>query len=542
MASSIHPLIARSTKDSSQSQQCNSPQSDSPRRNIARRRSATARFATARRSARRGFTLVEMLVTVAVTLVLILALVSVFEWIGERVAIGRAGIELAGTVRGAALRLQNDLDGLTVPVRPWPTSESGLGYFEYIERVEDDDTGRQLVPPLSLQGDRDDILAFTARSTTEPFSGQVMYYDAIANTVKSTIATSNQAEIVWWAQNDDIDGNFQFTPDEQVSLIVHRRVLMIRPELNNVATGSWVDLPQFFNPAKTTYDVSQLADRKTLANDLRKFYNGNDVSFRLTKIQAGNNVTVRIIANSLADLGRRENRWLRQPMVIMNPDSNNPAMAPWPPVFPNPIDLNPLSFTSLGWMPCFGNRLGEDVILSNALAFDVRAFDPTVPVSGKTGIALLPGDPGWLPTDVWDPMTQSYTANVISFSGYVDLFYSRKWLSMMPSQWPNGLQSTFSGAPHSRSQISLPNYNPSYDTWSYTYEHDGIDQNNDMVTDAATNGLDDDGTNGTDDVGERDTAPPYPVALRGIQVRLRIYESGTRQPRQATVTADFVPE
>jgi hypothetical protein len=45
-----------------------------------------------------------------------------------------------------------------------------------------------------------------------------------------------------------------------------------------------------------------------------------------------------------------------------------------------------------------------------------------------------------------------------------------------------------------------------------------------------------------DDAGERETVPPYPYALRGVQVRIRVYEPQTRQVRQATVESDFIPE
>jgi hypothetical protein len=92
-----------------------------------------------------------------------------------------------------------------------------------------------------------------------------------------------------------------------------------------------------------------------------------------------------------------------------------------------------------------------------------------------------------------------------------------------------------------------------YDTWSTHYESDGIDQeaidDPDLVNDSeagvdqGTNGLDDNvgfgAINGTDDVGERETSPPYDVPLRGMQVKIRIYERDTRQIREATVTKNF---
>jgi hypothetical protein len=81
-----------------------------------------------------------------------------------------------------------------------------------------------------------------------------------------------------------------------------------------------------------------------------------------------------------------------------------------------------------------------------------------------------------------------------------------------------------------------------YDTWSMFYEHDGIDQDGVFGVDQGTNGIDDNNANGVDDVTERETSPPYPVPLRGIQVRLRIIDRDTRQVRQMTVSSDFIPE
>jgi hypothetical protein len=93
-----------------------------------------------------------------------------------------------------------------------------------------------------------------------------------------------------------------------------------------------------------------------------------------------------------------------------------------------------------------------------------------------------------------------------------------------------------------------------YDTWALSYERDGINQDNDTETDEGTDGLDTQIPNpnpppafiydqkGVDNAEERETAPPYASPLRGIQIKVRLYEPGTRQARQATVGADFLPE
>ena len=48
--------------------------------------------------------------------------------------------------------------------------------------------------------------------------------------------------------------------------------------------------------------------------------------------------------------------------------------------------------------------------------------------------------------------------------------------------------------------------------------------------------------NGVDDHTERETSPPYPVDLRGIEVRIRMMDLNTRQVRQVSIVGDFVPE
>ena len=51
-----------------------------------------------------------------------------------------------------------------------------------------------------------------------------------------------------------------------------------------------------------------------------------------------------------------------------------------------------------------------------------------------------------------------------------------------------------------------------------------------------------DGSDGIDDPGEREAPPPYPYPLRGIQVKIRVFEPDSRQIREVTVVQDFLPE
>jgi hypothetical protein len=97
-----------------------------------------------------------------------------------------------------------------------------------------------------------------------------------------------------------------------------------------------------------------------------------------------------------------------------------------------------------------------------------------------------------------------------------------------------------------------------YDTWSFHYENDGIDEDHNGTIDQGTNGLDDRdfrthaptngwdsgdfAINGPDDVGERETTPPYDKPLRGMQALIRSYERDSRAIRQVRVTQHFMQE
>ena len=81
---------------------------------------------------------------------------------------------------------------------------------------------------------------------------------------------------------------------------------------------------------------------------------------------------------------------------------------------------------------------------------------------------------------------------------------------------------------------------PTYDTWSMHYEFNGVDDDLDALIDEGTNGLDDNNDGLPDDIGEFETSPPYPVPLRGIEVRIRCYEPSSKQVRQTTIRHTFI--
>ena len=507
-------------------------------------------------NSRSGLTLIEMLVSMTLTLIIVFAMLQVFEIMGDNVTRSRATLEMAVELRDASSQLQEDLQSVTVPVRPWVKPSQGLGYFEYIEGFGV--YGRDTKPGdiNTTFGDCDDILMFTARSQGEPFVGQVYGqivpapgggYKLIANSSdpnynsakpETTIIVSDTAEIIWWTRLDDTNNNGAWDYGEV--RVLHRRVLLVRPDII-------------------------LADTFTDSLGVLGFFNRNDISAR----KEGSSW----VASSLGDLTKRENRFahLASPyphlvdlgaVVHQRALYNKGKDGEWG--IANVDDNGDGNTDEFAEMGAEGSddillhdAQGEDVILSHVLAFDVKAWDPEAPIteSPSTGEALAPGDYAYDPRDTW-----------IARGAYVDLFYAfpgaptasppiapiQPYMSI-----PNKTFSQFSGPPAPKSKMTALSMTQGwaiYDTWSFHYEHDGLNQDLDRLPDGTpvgtgtplvdegTNQLDDNSNGVVDESEERETSPPYPVPLRGLQVILRTLESDTRQIRQETVVVDFVPE
>ena len=244
-----------------------------------------------------------------------------------------------------------------------------------------------------------------------------------------------------------------------------------------------------------------------------------------------------------------------------------------------------------------GTRLGEDVIMTNVIGFDVKAWDPGAPVLNHVvenpvgtvidQVVVAPGDPGYIQT--LNRLIARMADGSVGASGiaavtgaYVDLNYmARVDPNFGTGYYPHvpGLDRYFNTLPVP-TFYSLGNYRslaygtqnrfayfqepydyfPAvYDTWSLHYEYnrqtinyvdeDPTSNNRADVTvgnedgdglyDEGTNSLDDDSQNGVDDLGERETAPPYRVPLEGIQVSIRVFEPGSRQIREVTIIQKF---
>ena len=171
---------------------------------------------------------------------------------------------------------------------------------------------------------------------------------------------------------------------------LYRRVLLVAP---------WLNLQGVQNP-----------------QDSLQYYRNYDVSARLEP--SGR------VANSLSDLTKRENRFGHRSAANGFPNPN---------AFPHwldltgiyPVDLGVISLSPLRPLgPPFDtgtpSRQGEDVMLTNVLGWDVRAYDPTAPLYDMgDGTIVAPGDPGW-PTA---HANSGGGANIAGLGAYVDLGY-----------------------------------------------------------------------------------------------------------------------
>ncbi|MEN6498799.1 MAG: hypothetical protein ABFD16_31215, partial [Thermoguttaceae bacterium] len=221
-----------------------------------------------------------------------------------------------------------------------------------------------------------------------------------------------------------------------------------------------------------------------------------------------------------------------------------------------------------------GPRIGEDVVLTNVISFDVKAWDPGAPVMMLTsnGPTLLPGDRGYLAAvrtyvnlSAADQVKPATWPRPISYGAYVDLNYLCQLgtASTTPeyalpyyadARNPANVL-MFHSAGNTRSRVRGTNpptssgtgSNPSiraavYDTWSTHFEYDGADTDGTLGTDQGTNGFDDNNDGVVDDANEQEMPPPYAASLRGIQVRIRVFDPASRQIREVTVVQDFLPK
>ena len=266
-----------------------------------------------RSSSRRGVTLVEMLVTVAVLVIMMTILVQIFQAATGAVTAAQQLQQIDDQLRRLDSVIRGDLEGVTARFTPPLNPALNLGYFEYGENEFADNQGE----------DSDDYIRFTAKAPPDrPFTGRMFIPPSLALINSMTPAqltaylqnqpvtvTSDYAEIIYFLRNGNL----------------YRRVLLVNPNLQSTA------LPGVIVPALTTTGNNGLVQQGVLANGNTfnfqpSVFGGNSVSWQgLNDLSARPNSTgpngnasslsllsqanQTIILNSLGDLTNRENRF-----------------------------------------------------------------------------------------------------------------------------------------------------------------------------------------------------------------------------------------
>lgn len=489
-----------------------------------------------------GYTLVEMLTATALMLVMMGALANFLGQVGGSIANSRATLEMSERLRATCNRLKNDLDGVTARMIPPRRPEANEGYFEYTEgpvgpvyKLGTSDVTNIAINTTESSigdttvGDTDDILLFTTRSRSEPFSGKIA----------GNSAQSQEAEIAWFVRGRTL----------------YRRVLLISPQ----ATGSSGVSPTSFY---MNYDLSaRLWGSVMVANtlgDLTKpecrfahaplaVTGGTNTTYPHHPYFYSNATSGHGWGNTGFDATKPPSKYPSLGLPLLQECAKNDWLTTHATGLQDPgltasgfFDAwrrNPSTWSGVdadtGAITTYGNnRIAEDVILNNVISFDVKAWDPGAPVMSNNGIAVVPGDPGYA----------SATGSPIGYGAYVDLGWNTSYSAasgapvsyFYRNNWDSGTTSPFGP----RSELTRV-----YDTWSTHYESDGVKETGNragLTTDAGTNGFDDNSDGVVDDINEAETQAPYPYPLRGIQVKIRVFDPDTRQIREMTVVHDFV--
>ena len=389
------------------------------------------------RRPRHGLTLIEVLIALTMTLVVLGAMMSAFSYASSEMQTGRSIMELANRLRVAESLLREDLLKVTVDAKPYTDSVRPNGFIEIIEGpnrgergfygidvnnngIADkvdftvtgvlDANGNRIEdaaedPAFDYLSDLDDILTMTCRATDHNYTGRFTPNSTPTGSPTTslpsdlpTLIESPLAEIIWWTDFRDDNGNFAVDYDESVD--VFRRVLLIRPDLNVGGSGGGSQLPTF-----GTF------------NEAMNYLAANDISARIVPQTGGGFL---VFANSLGDLASRQNRFARMTAGVGN--------LAWP----HPVNRGTLALLRSSDQVAYDRTLGQDardiddlavagthytlvpnnrdLILTEACGFDIKVFSPNAVVQ------LIDSTAGGEPTLV-EPHDSGFQVNATIAGG-----------------------------------------------------------------------------------------------------------------------------
>lgn len=212
---------------------------------------------------RRGLTLLEMMVTVALLILIMTIVVQIFQSATGAMTASRTFQELDQGLRRLDSTIRQDLNGVTARLTPPLNPKDNLGYLEYGENAFADNQGE----------DADDYLRFTTKAPEgHPFTGRCWVPGASG----PILITSQYAEVIYFLRNGNL----------------YRRVFLIAPERqSSLGAGSVGTYGGYTAPA---FGIAV------------SWQGMNDLSAH--PVPTGPGVAAIPILNTLGDLTNRENR------------------------------------------------------------------------------------------------------------------------------------------------------------------------------------------------------------------------------------------
>lgn len=387
---------------------------------------------------RQGFTLVEMLVAVALVVLMMTLFTTVFSLATGALGKQKALAEGDQRVRLVLNLLRNDLKNRTMQeVAPWDQNEhitslapnvaGRQGYFYYGENDPDDDS--------------DDILQFTA--SVDPNEDQ--FYGAAkailpdglgsygpSNTpVPNPLAPPSGPGVTYWQNQPEFDDQLVNIPNgagaspmAEIAWFLrngtlYRRVMLIRQPLSGTdPTPNNYPLPL----APLTFIPYTAAGNRNFWTDFDYsafwqgslvFHGNSDLAnnsgatpLGVPNFRFGHSIATGLPREFVSDGGATPlwyciGRFTHEETSYMDP-AGFPYRTFGYPARIDPLALDPMDNPALTYNAAagrvaqypLGSRLGEDVVMTNVLRFDVKVFDETATLGpdGAPGMAGVDDD------------------------------------------------------------------------------------------------------------------------------------------------------
>jgi prepilin-type N-terminal cleavage/methylation domain-containing protein len=432
----------------------------------------------------RAFTLIEMLVAMTASLILLGSVMTIFQILGETVRKSRQMGDLDSQICSFKGIILNDLAGVTARRSaagldcPANAGVGASGYFEIVEGPNSDLLDFSVNPPY----DRSTNISGPTPASNDRIVGDTD--DLLFFTTQSVSGNP------FYGKFDD--GTIE-SPQAEVAYFCTPTPDTANPTLYTLRRRQLLIVGSFSTPTPP-FDSNSSQAFSVWGNNWVTFLDRYDLSVRL---ESG-----RIILNNGADLLARTNRFAHHPLL----SGTNVSIAK--------LNLAPGSAV---WnvLPLAGSRSGEDILFTNVLTFDVKVVDNKADVRERRTAntsRLQPGD-----RDFW---SSGATAEIAPAGNvYVDLgFNAGRPNGVAAVPW--GYFCNYGSGTGTHVLSGSAGTARTYDTWTTLYMTNSLSDDGNLVVDA-------------------DEGPPYPTALPGIQITLRLYEPSSKSIRQTTITQSF---